>query len=461
MIKSILSLSLVVQIAGKSLAWPGLERELQELRVSLLQPKVTVVESQPQRNVFGSISLPEGSPWCDGNMTFWLVGHHLNETPHCYDAELDTWTTPEIAMMDLNDELNDLDARPPHIDRHDCSTLDVNKDGLPDIVCAVGADKGEGQGYNELYLTQEDGSLQKVKYHGLQKYNTVRTRFVETLHNRVDEGNITHVFVSAFGSGRHDGNVNWHTMHRLIEGEPYFEEVLGPWNKHAKARQLSVVDWNQDGRDDIIVMHNRNWTMFFEQEEGGTFREIVYPRSYMNNRIRSARVADVDLDGIPDLIVTTARFKNMAKEWQPPTLKIFKGIDSPDRFDFSGFYFRMFLPFSAPDIEVLDVNSDGIPDIYVVLQDDAKESFCGHQMPWRLKPYPPPNWTAPLDVARDFLLLGKGFQTNEADRFEKVVMDHTLPGCGFIAKIFGNNKTMILANGDEGHPGSNAILSWW
>lgn len=457
-----LSASLVF---GNSLAWHGSERDLEVtlrvvLQVPSLQPNVTVVEDSPQRMVYGSISSPEGSPWCGGNATFWMVGHQLDETPHCYNAELDNWTTPEIAIMDNNDELNDLDATPDHIDRHDCTTLDVDKDGLLDIICLVGADKGQGNGYNELYLTQTDGSLQKVKHHGLQKYTTVRSRFVETLHNKVDEGNVTHVFVAAFGSGRTDGAFNTHAMYRLIDGEPYFEEVPGPWNRPAKARQISVVDWNQDGRDDLIVMHMRNWTIFLEQEEGGTFREIEYPRNYRNNRIRSARVADVDQDGIPDLIVTTAKFRNNDKEWFSPHLKIFKGIDSPERFDFSQFYFKMALPFAAPDVEVLDVNSDGIPDLYIVLEDDSIGTYCGQPMSGKIRRYPPSDWAAPLDEAQDILLIGKGWQANEEDHFEKIIMNHKLRGCGSIAKVFGDNKTMILANGNAGHAGSNAILTW-
>ncbi len=448
---------------SSGMLWIGHSRAVQGERAvdhSSLQPNITIIERRPQRMSYGSISFPEGSPWCHGNATFWLIGHQLDETPYCYNSEMNNWTTPEIAVLDRKDDLNDLDSHPLNIDRHDCTSLDINKDGLTDIICVVGADKGKGFGYNELYLTQKDGSIRKVLRHGLQKYPTIRSRFVETLHNQADPGNITHVFISAYGTGRDDGEVNWHTMYRLLDGEPYFEHVPGPWNKNAKSRQISVVDWNKDGRDDLIVLHKRNATIFLEQEEGGTFRELDYARSHRNNRMRSARVADMDLDGFPDLIVTTSRFRNKERNWFEPSLKIFKGIDSPQRFNFSSYYFKMTLPFAAPDVEVLDVNSDGIPDLYLVLNDESKESFCGKPMPWEIKPFPPDDWTAPLDEAQDFLLIGRGFQENENDRFERVAMEHKLPGCGFIGKTFGNKKTMILANGDEGHAGTNAILSW-
>lgn len=427
---------------------------------SLLQPTVTVVESQPQRMVYASISNPEGTPWCEGNATYWLVGHQLEDTPHCFNAESNTWHTPKIAMMDNRDPLNDLDGKPPNIDRHGCDVLDVNFDGLPDIVCGVGANKGFGDGYSELYITQEDGSIQKELYNGLQKYPTVRARFVKTLKNTVE--NITHVIISAYGTGRQDGAVNFHTMYRLIEGPPHFEEVFGGWNKNAKSIQVTVADWNEDGRDDLILMHNRNWTMFFEQEEGGTFREIMYKRSYRTERLRSARVADVNNDGINDLIVTSSQFTKFGQNRRivGPKLKIFLGIDDPMRFNFLETYFFASLPYSAPDVEIVDVNNDGLPDLYVVQNNDEKGTFCGEPMSWKIRPYPPDDWTAPLDEANDFLYMNMGFQPKKAKRFNKVIMEHQLPGCGFIVEQFGNNRTLVLANGDEGHAGTNAILSW-
>jgi len=49
------------------------------------QPKAVVtVEKLPARNAIGSISMmPEGSPWCDGRPTYWLVGHHVDNKPWC------------------------------------------------------------------------------------------------------------------------------------------------------------------------------------------------------------------------------------------------------------------------------------------------------------------------------------------------------------------------------------------
>jgi hypothetical protein len=50
---------------------PSLTMTRRELKLGPLQPLVTVVEGFPDRKDFGSISLPEGSPWCGGRPTFW------------------------------------------------------------------------------------------------------------------------------------------------------------------------------------------------------------------------------------------------------------------------------------------------------------------------------------------------------------------------------------------------------
>ena len=68
-----------------------------------------------------------------------------------------TWTLNSNARLDASDALN---GGP--IDRHYCVTMDVNRDNRTDIICGVGAVLGTGDGYTELYLTQSDGSVQKM-----------------------------------------------------------------------------------------------------------------------------------------------------------------------------------------------------------------------------------------------------------------------------------------------------------
>jgi hypothetical protein len=98
-----------------------------------------------------------GTPWCDGGPTFWVTGHQkYDESPFClYDGR---WTLNNNTALDSEDVLN-LNT----IDRHFCVTMDVNRDGRDDVLCNVGASKGKGEGFNELYITQPDGSLLKIQ----------------------------------------------------------------------------------------------------------------------------------------------------------------------------------------------------------------------------------------------------------------------------------------------------------
>jgi len=117
------------------------------------QPKAVVtVEKLPATKLLGSISMPEGSPWCGGRPAYWLVGHQPEDTPWClvtdgttmdfteYDYTGSQWVKDSVAVFDRQDELNVVDGR-TNIDRHDCVTLDINQDNVTDILCGVGANK--------------------------------------------------------------------------------------------------------------------------------------------------------------------------------------------------------------------------------------------------------------------------------------------------------------------------------
>jgi hypothetical protein len=73
------------------------------------------------------------------------------------------WTLQNNTRLDEQDPLNG-----ERIDRHFCVSMDVNRDSRTDVICNVGADLGAGDGYNELYLTNPNGTLSKVLVSGLQ-----------------------------------------------------------------------------------------------------------------------------------------------------------------------------------------------------------------------------------------------------------------------------------------------------
>jgi len=196
-------------------------------RLSSIQPRIFRVGTSPWRGerALGSLNMPEGSPWCGtGSKTFWFVGHELrNERAWCQPQNGGKWFRSRVEL-DYSDALNENTGR-NHIDRHACVHVDVNRDGLPDIACAVGAKQGTGRGYNELYLTNKDGTIRKVRTHGLQKYPSLRTRLAAKL-KRASGADL--IFIGTQQESVY-GRTNSHRMFRAIPHPPYFKEVRGPW----------------------------------------------------------------------------------------------------------------------------------------------------------------------------------------------------------------------------------------
>lgn len=406
--------------------------------------------------------MPKGSPWCNGKPTYWLPGHKAeDDAPNCLRSG--QWERPKTTILDNNDDLNDIDG-PEVIDRHDCGTLDINNDGILDIYCLVGANSGHGEGYNEVYLTQQDGTLTKVLQNGLQKHNGLRGRHTVVLKG---PGNDELVFMTTKGGSRGDGKSNMHHMYRKTGIAPqYFEEVEGPYNTHSDATCAEKVDVNNDGLDDVIVCNHKQQAMLFVQNQNGTFREVLWNENLRQKNWRKARIGDFDGDGIPDLVVVA---------WQFATkLRIFRGIRSEPYFDFNQRYFEADFQYSAPGIEVLDVNGDGILDFYVVQTDEhpdssdgllKEEKYCAgdfvHSHWWGKGNgnQPPQQFVPPRDKAADVLFIGKGAGERLYDRFERIEMEHQEPGCGGLVKQFGKKK-LVLAQGDFVRPGHNLILEW-
>jgi hypothetical protein len=176
-----------------------------EARNNLFQPRVKVVQKFPSMMINTGLSNPNGTAWCGGRPTYWITGHNHYRSPFCMN-EKGRWIYNETVELDGSDKLNAADGT-PGIDRHACVSMDVNKDGIEDIICSVGARQGQGVGYNELYLTQENGAIKKVvEKHGLYKHPYTRNRLAVTLRNK--QGVEEYVFFGTVGGPRDDGEPN-------------------------------------------------------------------------------------------------------------------------------------------------------------------------------------------------------------------------------------------------------------
>jgi hypothetical protein len=328
--------------------------------------------------------------------------------------------------------------------------MDVNRDGLPDIACTIGAGSGRGEGFTQLFMTLPNGTLSLVgNAHGLQKYPTMRNRVAVALKNK--RGVREYLFMGTQGSKRKDGRSNLHRMFRNVYSAPgrfpYFVEVPGPWAERLFPATCAVAgDFSGDGQDDLIVCNPADVSLLARKVgTGHGFVKVALPsRSPHIQNWGKVRLADVTGDGRKDLVVLTSS----------SIVLVFKGQAASPYFDFFTPYYKRAMPFSATDVEVLDVNQDGRPDLYVSLVNSAKGQFCG---PHGRVVVLPKDVIPPRDRAQDILLLGNARQA--ASRFTPVTMQHSLPGCGSFVERW-DGRTMLLSQGGFNHPGYHLLLEW-
>jgi FG-GAP-like repeat len=244
---------------------------------------------------------------------------------------------------------------------------------------------------------------------------------------------------------------------------PFFEEVYGPWrNYHLEATCAVAADFTKDGRDDLLICHKGGPPMLAVQLANDAFQKVaITNRSGYAWSWRNARVADVTKDGIKDLIVTTWDTENQKV---PAYLRVFRGIAKAPYFNFTKPIFESRLPWSAPDLEIIDVNKDGIPDIYVVQANETVAGPCNtrqfHAWDNLTCPDPngPPTFLPPLDLAKDLLFVGQ--QRGAASQYVRYTMNHTQPGCGWIAKRWDKPNNMLLQGSSFNQRGYSMILEW-
>lgn len=438
------------------------------------QPR-RVTQIGPATKVLGSLSSGDGTPWCRGEATFWFVGHEFSEAPYCR-RRLQTkrsaavvWERSRSVVLDDEDSKSVLSGW-RYIDRHDCAALDVDGDGVNDIVCVLGANRHKDKGWTELYLTQKNGTVVKVKDHGLHQYPTMSTRYTALLRRAGDGGNRTLLFVSTTGQRRPDGKTNEHRMFRLTSEPPmYFVEHPGPWVKHFQITAHPLVgDFDGNGHDDLLT-----WTKagvmphMYLQGDDGQFNEVQLDANRKKMETlrywRGVRWGNLTGNKRKDLVVTRGGFRDNHEFW----LHVFVGTEEPPYFDFRKPYYTRRLPNVPFGIELLDVNRDGIVDVYVT-QRALDSEYCFGDIVEMQETYyggdaqPPPDWVPPVDRAQDLVLVGSKdpHKNGKYTWKDKVRIRHKMRGCTDMVEAFGNMQTLAVSGGTEPRAGYQYLLEW-
>jgi hypothetical protein len=225
-----------------------------------------------------------GSSWVDfeddGDPDLWLGRH---------------WREPELFLNDGDSGFDALPTPPDlagtHMDRHQCTWGEANRDGLPDLLCTQGADNGQGKGPNQLLINTGDSLENRARRFGI-RYSRARGRTVN--------------WVDYDGDG--DLDVFLGTTERPGYPMELFEKARGSFHRTrlGLSHELSVLsstwaDWDRDRDFDLLVtQHHPLPTYAFENVRGKRFRAVDLPR-VTDKKWISASWGDFNGDGWVDL----------------------------------------------------------------------------------------------------------------------------------------------------------------
>ena len=302
------------------------------------------------------------------------------------------------------------------VDRHDCDAADFNRDGRLDFYCTVGADKGQGEGFNELWLQDEAGVFHKSIDHGAaDHYGRGRIPvFFDFNHDGWPD-----VYVTNEATVRPDGQVNINHVFINQAGAGFVEvPTLATGNRGFQCASKGDVDG--DGWDDLVVCNGKNAAHVYVNDRAGDFTELASPAI---GGWRDAKLVDMNHDGRQDLVVLT----------NANDLQIWLNTGSSPYFATPAFSSHLLV--ASHSLSVVDANGDGVPDVYVVLS----KTDCRQVL---------------HDVAPDLL-----FQGRRNGTWFKVKQPQDYDGCGHQAATL-DGRRILLANGGVEYSGPNYVIGW-
>lgn len=305
----------------------------------------------------------------------------------------------------------------PWVDRHDCDAADVNLDGLLDVYCAIGAEKGIGVKVNELWMQLPTGEFSAASGFGAEDpYGRGRRPvFLDFNHDGFPD-----LYVTNDATPRPDGMLNENRLFINQAGAGFAPaDTIASGDK---GYQCAVKgDFNQDGWDDLMVCYENGPGHLFLNNKAGNFTEVASPAPGVE--WKDAKLVDMNGDGREDLVLVT--LTNLFQIW----------INTGASPYFTSPAYSDLLPAKGVSVAVGDFNRDGRKDVYVVLQD--------------LKCL-----TTTVDRAPDIL-----YTARTTAGFDKTLLPQSLRGCGHMADVVDGDK-ILLENGGMDFKGPNYLLSW-
>lgn len=334
-----------------------------------------------------------------------------------------------------------------HVDRHDCDAADVNRDGRMDFYCAVGADKGVGEGDNQLWVQNELGEFLEVPggTHGAEdRFGSSRRPIFFNFDGDIypDIYSTNELHVPSTDPDPEDGrppSFNRLFVNNGSGGPPGFHEVVTEATANLGWACVDKGDIDSDGYDDLLLcsdgtaVDNGIGSSRLLMNRQGTGFDLVRPLAMENRKLYWARLHDLNEDGHLDLLTVTSDKK--LEVWLNSGTRPF-------------FQTREFLGDLAghpgKSLTVGDFDGDNLPDIYVA----RANADCGET-----------EW----DTAPDVVFWGKlSNDTQSPLTWERQFLGGLQPafkGCGREVQTLENRK-VLLVNGTSKKQGWNYVLSW-
>jgi hypothetical protein len=231
-------------------------------------------------------------------------------------------------------------------DRHYCSSADVNADGLPDVFCAMGANKGSELKQNELWIQQPDHTfVDEARAYGVAD---MFGRGRDDTFIDVNRDGYPDLFLGNSGD-RPDGIPSPDRFYINQGGTHFSEEISYDLNKEFGDSCGQSADYNRDGRPDLLLCTTAGIKLYCNKDQGQTLEDVTSSVG-LGQHAKDAVLSDLNGDGQVDLAMITSDDRLLVLLQEQG--KFVPSFDIP-------------LNGSGASIAAGDVNGDHRPDLYI------------------------------------------------------------------------------------------------